>query len=202
MYFYKEGYKNVDKTYILLGDSILKNNAYVDDGNNIEDLIIERNKNILCYAKDDSKINNVFEQVNQISLDLNNSRTYIFLSIGGNNILFHYVDENNDINDKRILRELFKSYINVIKSIQNRLPKANLILLDIYYPYNIQYHKFHSIIKEWNHLIHEYAENPKNNIYSVIRISNQLTGDEDFSFGIEPSTIGGKKIVDLILNTY
>ena len=46
----------------------------------------------------------------------------------------------------------------------------------------------------------EIANNSENNIYSVIRISDRLTQNEDFSFGIEPSSSGGRKIVDLILS--
>ena len=91
---------------------------------------------------------------------------------------------------------------NLIKSIQNRLPKAKIILIDIYYPNNLTYRQYHNIIKEWNTMIYDYSEKPKNNIYSVIRISSHLTQSEDFSFGIEPSSNGGKKIADLILGTY
>jgi hypothetical protein len=95
---------------------------------------------------------------------------------------------------------MFGAYKNLVKSIQNRLPEAKIILLDIYYPDNLTYKQFHSVIKEWNSMIYDFADNPKNNIYAVIRISNYLTQNEDFSFGIEPSSSGGKKIVDLILD--
>ena len=49
-------------------------------------------------------------------------------------------------------------------------------------------------------MIYDFSNNSKNNIYNVIKISNYLTKDEDFSFGIEPSSSGGKKIVDLMLS--
>lgn len=42
----------------------------------------------------------------------------------------------------------------------------------------------------------------KNKIYGVIRISSSLTQNEDFSFGIEPSSSGGNKIAELILGRY
>ena len=51
-------------------------------------------------------------------------------------------------------------------------------------------------------MIYDFAENPKNKIYGVIRISSHLTQNEDFSFGIEPSSSGGQKIADLILGSY
>lgn len=196
---YKESFTN-NKTYILMGDSILKNNAYVADGKNIESVIIEKNYNVKSFAEDHSKISDVFVQVNRLSFDLNNTNTYIFLSAGGNDILSHYVDQNNDSSDTSILKPMFNSYKNLIKSIQTRLPKAKIILLDIYYPDNLTYKQFHSIIKEWNQMIYEFAEKRTNNIYNVIKISNHLTKKEDFSFGIEPSSTGGNKIAELILS--
>jgi hypothetical protein len=202
---YRNTYKieeafNTNRTYILMGDSILKNNAYVSDGKSVESLITARNNKILCLAEDHSKISDIFIQVNNLPIELNNPNTYIFLSAGGNNILSHYVDNNEDTTNTSILKPMFGTYKNLIKSIQTRLPKAKIILLDIYYPNNLQYKQFYSIIKEWNNMIYNFADNPKNKIYSVIRISNYLTQNQDFSFGIEPSSSGGKKIADLILS--
>jgi len=199
-----EGFTNIqnEKTYVLLGDSILKNDAYVSNGKSIEKLIAERNKNIKCFAQDHSKIVDIYSQINSIPIELDSPNTLIFLSAGGNDILTHYVDQNQDITDTSILKPMFSSYKNVIKTIQARLPNAKIFLLDIYYPDNLQYKQFHYIIKEWNIMIYDYAENPKNKIYGVIRISSHLTQNEDFSFGIEPSSSGGNKIADLILGIY
>ena len=197
-----EGFTNTqnEKTFILLGDSILKNDAYVSNGKSIENLIAERNKNIHCFAEDQSKIVDIYNQINQIPIELNSSNTLIFLSAGGNDILTHYLEEKQEIINTSVLKPMFSSYKNIIKTIQNKLPNAKLFLLDIYYPDNLQYKQFHSIIKEWNSMIYDFAEKPKNNIYGVIRISSHLTQNEDFSFGIEPSLSGGKKIADLIVN--
>ena len=191
-----------EKTYILLGDSILKNDAYVSNGKSVENLVSEKKKNIQCFAEDHSKIVDIYNQINKIPVELNSSDTIIFLSAGGNDILSHYVDQNQDITNTSILISMFDAYKDVIKSIATRLPNAKIIILDIYYPDNLRYKQFHSIIKEWNSMIYDFAENPKNNIYGVIRISSHLTQNEDFLFGIEPSTSGGKKIADLILGTY
>ena len=200
----KEGFTNTrrEKTYILLGDSILKNDAYVSDGKSVENLIAERNKNIYCFAEDHSQIVDVYSQIDKIPVEFNSSNTLIFLSAGGNDILTHYVDQNEDITNTSVLKPMFSSYKNIIKTIQTKLPNAKVFLLDIYYPDNLQYKRFHSIIKEWNSMIYDFAENPKNKIYGVIRISSSLTQNEDFSFGIEPSSSGGNKIADLILKTY
>ena len=48
-------------------------------------------------------------------------------------------------------------------------------------------------------MIYDYAT--KNN-FSVLKISNILTESEDFSFGIEPSSNGSKKLVDAIMGSY
>jgi hypothetical protein len=196
----KEGFKSNNKNIILMGDSILKNNAYVNNGMSIEFLIEERNNQVLSLAEDHATIADIFAQINKLPIELNKPNTFIFLSGGGNNILSHYVDQNQDITDTSILKPMFGAYKNLIKSIQTRLPEAKLILLDIYYPDNLRYKQFHSIIKEWNNMIYDFAEKRKNNIYAVIMISNHLTQNEDFSFGIEPSSSGGNKIADLILN--
>jgi len=72
-------------------------------------------------------------------------------------------------------------------------------LLDIYYPNNLKYKQYHSIINTWNTMIYSYANEPKHNIIGVLKVSGILTHDEDFSFGIEPSLKGGQKIVESIL---
>lgn len=192
--------KSKSKVIILLGDSILKNNHYVSDGNSIEDILSEKsNKKIFNYATDHSKIVDIYSQLSQIPLDLNTSNTSIFLSAGGNDILTYYVDQENDITNTSFLSTLFESYIKLIKSIQMRLPKANLFLIDIYYPNNDTYSKYNSIISEWNEMIYKYANDSNNNITGIVRISSFITKNEDFSFGIEPSSQGGTKIANNIL---
>ena len=197
-----ESFSSNSKTYILLGDSILKNNAYVANGKSVETIIIEQNKNIHCFAKDNSKIVDVYGQINQIPSEFNSPNTIIFLSAGGNDILSHYVYQNQDITNTSSLNPMFSAYKHIIKSIQKKIPNAKIVLLDIYYPDNLTYKQYHSIIKEWNERIYEFANNYSNNIYEVIKISGALTKNQDFSFGIEPSDSGGQKIADLILGIH
>ena len=45
-----------------------------------------------------------------------------------------------------------------------------------------------------------YGKSADKNNYKVLKISNNLTETTDFTMGIEPSSTGGAKIVDLILN--
>lgn len=198
----KEGFTSNTKSFILLGDSILKNDAYVSNGKSVANLVAERNQNIYCFAEDDSKIVDIYSQIDKIPHEFDSPNTLIFLSAGGNDILSHYVDQNQDIKNTSVLNPMFSAYKNLIKSIQKRMPQSKIILFDIYYPDNLTYKQYHFIIKEWNNMIYDFAENPKNKIYGVIRISSYLTQNEDFSFGIEPSSSGGQKIADLILGSY
>jgi lysophospholipase L1-like esterase len=139
----------------------------------------------------------IYSQVDKISSDLNNGSTMIFLSAGGNDILSFYVDQEQDSTNDTALNPMFSAYKKLVESIQTKMDKAKIFLLDIYYPDNIKYKQFHPIISEWNKKIYEYAN--KNN-YKVLKISNNLTETTDFTMGIEPSSTGGVKIVDLILN--
>jgi lysophospholipase L1-like esterase len=198
----KEAFTSSTKSFILLGDSILKNDAYVSNGKSVANLVAERNQNIYCFAEDDSKIIDVYSQIDKIPHEFDSPNTLIFLSAGGNDILSHYLDQNQEIKNTSVLNPMFSVYKNLIKSIQKRMPQSKIILFDIYYPDNLTYKQYHFIIKEWNNMIYDFAENPKNKIYSVIRISSYLTQNEDFSFGIEPSSSGGQKIADLILSSY
>jgi hypothetical protein len=197
---YTESFNSNKQSFILLGDSILKNDAYVSDGKSVDDMIMERtNGKTTSLAIDHSKIVDVYDQISKIPFDDNNNFTTIFLSAGGNDILSHYVDQENDATDTSILGTIFASYKKLIKTIKNKLPNANIVLLDIYYPDNMKYKQYHPIISEWNKLIYDYAN--KNN-YNVLKTSNILTKSEDFSFGIEPSTNGSKKLVDTIMSSY
>jgi hypothetical protein len=80
------------------------------------------------------------------------------------------------------------------------MSNAKIILLDIYYPNDSKYKKYHNLINEWNEMLYEYAANPKNNIDGVLRISSIIRKPEDFSQEIEPSDSGGEKIVNAILS--
>jgi hypothetical protein len=156
----------------------------------------------MCLARDHSKIVDVYSQIEKVPNDLNNNFTTVFLSAGGNDILTHYVDQENDATDTTVLNPMFNSYQKLVQSVKNKLPNSNLVLLDIYYPDNLKYKQYHAVISEWNNKVYSYAKEPKNNIRSVLKVSNILTKPEDFSFGIEPSSNGSNKLVETILTTY
>ena len=172
--------------------------APVSNGKGIDELLEERNNGkIYSLAENHSKIVDIYSQIDKIPSDLNNDSTVIFLSAGGNDILSFYVDQQEDITNDTALNPMFSAYKKLIESIQTKMDKAKIVFLDIYYQDNIKYKQFHPIISEWNKKIYEYAD--KNN-YKVLKISNNLTETTDFTMGIEPSSTGGAKIVDLILN--
>ena len=191
-----------NRTFVLLGDSILKNNAYASDGKGIDDLLLERNKETYSYAVDNSNIVDVYNQLNEISIDLNKPSTTIFLSAGGNDILNHYKENGGDINDTSVLSTIFAAYKKMIKAIRAKMNQCNLVLLDIYYPDNTKYTQYQPISREWNKLIDDYEKQPSNNINTVLRVSGMLTQNDDFTLSIEPSSSGGLKIANSILNTY
>ena len=95
------------------------------------------------------------------------------------------------------LHSIFGSYKNLIKTIKVKMSNAKLVLLDIYYPSNTKFMPYKNIIKKWNNEIHEYGFD--NNI-QVMKVSQLLTKSEDFTLDIEPSEIGGSKIVNFISN--
>jgi len=198
-YVLRESFGNneVDKKYILLGDSILKNNSYVKNGKGIDDILIEKtNGNSDCYAKDESTIVDVYSQLDSIPSELNKKSTTIFLSVGGNDILNNYADKEVSIKDTKILGPIFNAYKTLIKSIQTKMNESKLVLLDIYYPTNIKLAQYKPILEEWNKLIADFAST--NNI-EVINISNILIESTDFTLNVEPSETGGEKIANSIL---
>lgn len=200
---FSESFNSSTQNFILLGDSVFKNDTYVSDGKSVDSLLKERTGDkTLCLAVDNSKIVDIYGQIDKIPEDLNNNSTTIFLSVAGNDILNYYLERKNDIKDSGFLEPMFKAYKKLIESIRTKFLNANIVILDIYYPNNMTYKQYHPIIDRWNKMIYEYAREPKNNISSVLKISNILTHNEDFSFGIEPSAIGSKKLVETILTSY
>lgn len=196
-YILKEPFVNNDKTYILLGDSIIKNNSYVKNGKAVEDILNEKtNGNIRCYAKDDSTIVDVYNQLDSIPKNMNKQTTSIFLSVGGNNILQNYADKDISVKDIRILDPIFNAYKILVKSIQTKMNDSKLVLLDIYYPTNIKFSQYKPVLEEWNKLISDFAST--NNL-PLIKISNILIEATDFTLNIEPSESGGEKIANNIL---
>ena len=193
----------ISRAIVLLGDSILKNNSYVPDGKAVDNILEERSlkndKNIELYslAENNSKIVDVYSQINKIPLDINNKSTTIFLSSGGNDILSFYVDQQGDPTDTEFLNTMLADYKKLIKSIQTRMDLCQIVLLDVYYPTSNQFVQYKPILEQWNSLIATYA---RENSFGLLQISQIVTSNDDFTLGIEPSEKGGEKIAQSILD--
>ena len=196
----REPFESNTTTIVLLGDSILKNNAYVENGNSVEDILIKKTEGrTRCLAKDQATIGSMKTQLDLVPPDLNNANTTVFLSVGGNDIIQTYVEELKTYeSDKDALIKVFADYTDLVKRIRKQMNKAKLVLVDIYYPTSDKYKDYHPLIKDWNALLHQYAANKQNNIDGVLKISEVVTKSDDFTFDYEPSDKVGVKIADQI----
>lgn len=181
---------NSKKTIILMGDSMLANNSFVKKGFAIDDYLTNKlsSSQIFMLAQNGSTITSVYNQLNKIPLDLNNSNTYLFLSVGGNNIL------SNQWTIETI-NNLFENYKILVDSILTRFPYANIYLLSLYYPHNNEFKQYYSLIDLWNTKLTTIV--PHNHI---IFTNNIIQNKTDLVYHIEPSAIGGKKISNAILS--
>jgi lysophospholipase L1-like esterase len=186
----KEYFTLNKKTIILLGDSVFNNNSYVEKGKAVNELLqknTDENTSIICLAINDSTINNVYQQLENVNIDLNDKLITVFLSVGGNDIM--KIQEEN-------LDDTFEKYKTLIGAITTKLPNIKLILLNVYYPANTS--KYNSLIDKWNTNIDlEYESNNKH-IY-ILDLASLLKDPSDFVFDIEPSITGGEKIANKIL---
>lgn len=182
---------------VLIGDSILNNSAYVSADQSVPDILSKKmNENIIYnFAKDGSTINDCYAQLEKISLQLDNSKTSIFLSCGGNNIL-----NSRDKIDNKAIANLFAKYKDLIASIKTRVPNASLYVLNLYYPTDGHYVSYRKAIEQWNGLLQGNTSSSDQK-YNLIDLSSLLVLEEDFVYGIEPSFKGGQKIVDAISNS-
>ena len=187
----KEYFTLNKKTIILLGDSVFNNNSYVEKGKAVNELLqknADENTTIICLARNDSTINNVYQQLENVNIDLNDKLITVFLSVGGNDIM--------NLQQKN-LDDTIEKYNNLIDAITTKLPNVKLVLLNIYYPSNKV--NYNSLIDKWNTKIDlEYESNNKN-IY-ILDIASLLKEPSDFVFNIEPSSTGGEKIANKILS--
>ena len=187
----QEPFNNDDKYIILLGDSIFKNNAYVPENDSIDYLLTQKGDHY-NYAQDGAIITDCYYQLEKIPNSLNNKNTTVYISVGGNDIINHYIinNKNNDILDK-----LLDTYKKLIKTIKTKMDMAKIVIADIYYPTNSYYKEYYTTIRSWNNKLYELGE--QDNI-EIMKVSKLLKEDDDFTHIIEPSYEGGHKIVDYI----
>ena len=187
----KEGLTN-NNTVILMGDSVLNNSNYVSSGKSVVDILKTKTNNILNVAKDGGTINDLYSQLDKIPIDLNEAETYVFISVGGNDIL-----------NKRSTAEittLFNSYIEFLKAFRTKLGSTKLNIMNLYLPANPRYQSYKKQIDLWNDLINK-SSNEVGEMYNVIDLNSVLKSPNDFVYDIEPSELGSEKIANLIYLT-
>ena len=187
----KEGLSSINKkNIILLGDSILNNSNYVNPGESVSDLIKSKGGiNIMNVAIDKSKIKDINKQLIRIPSNYNNSNTYIFISVGGNDILNFPSQNDEQIN------ELFKEYLKNIKAIKNKFPKSKIVALNIYHPPSSYYKMYYNSIDLWNKLLKQNTFEG----YNVLNIDEIIKSNNDLVNEIEPSKQGSIKIANAIV---
>ena len=173
---------------ILLGDSILKNNSYVLKGQSVQELLATKtDAQIYCFAVNDSTITDANNQVNNLPQHLNEPSTIIVLSVGGNDILRSGGGGS--------LSSIFRQYMNLIELLKTRMDKVKIVMINLYYPTDEKYKTYYSDIGKWNELVGAYATD---NALKVLDVSTILTNEDDFTYEIEPSYIGGEKLANAI----
>jgi lysophospholipase L1-like esterase len=190
----KEGLTNND-TIILMGDSVLNNSNYVPAGKSVYDSLKTKLSKVINLAKDGAIINDLYEQLDKIPLDLNNTNTYIFISAGGNDIL----NKRTELSATDI-RRLFDSYMEFLKALRTKLGSAKINILNLYLPVNPRYQAYKASIDQWNQLI-QTSSNKVGEMYNVVDLHGLLTSPDDFVYDIEPSESASDKIAYLIYLT-
>ena len=185
---------NID--VILIGDSILENSNYVNHNNTVGANIKNTHEKTLVLAKDNSVVNDIKSQLKNIPKKLDNKNTYVFLSVGGNDLLEIYKYQNKHINDFSHINNVFSKYKKLVHFIKKKY-KFNLVLLNVYYPKEVLYIKFHKIIKTWNKKLLGFS---KKNKFKFLDISKILYKKIHFTNGIEPSDEGSKLLANGIGN--
>jgi len=187
----KEGLTN-NNNIILMGDSVLNNSNYVPQGKSVYDNLKTKLNNVLNVAKDGATINDLYLQLDEIHIELNNSETVIFISAGGNNILNK--QSNTDIN------QLFNSYMDFLNALRVKLSNVKINIMNLYLPANPRFQSYKKIIDQWNNLINKNSSKV-GEMYNVVDINSLLTNSSDFVYDIEPSESGSEKIANIIYLT-
>jgi len=188
-----ENFSSKNKTVILIGDSILQNKMYADPS--VEDYLSEKipEEQLFCFAEDNSTISITRNQINQIPDNLNNSYTYIFVSVGGNDILNNIVYKT--YTSKDVLFDIMTEYENLIDYLHEKMNNCHIILLNLYYPTTSFFKKYYNYIDTWNFFIKKYSNKHNFKLLDLTKIINE---PKDITHFIEPSVLGGKKITNKI----
>ena len=189
----QEGMEEYNKI-VLLGDSIFKNNSYVGEKHSIE-YLLERKIDSRVLAEDNSVIKDIIPQYSKMSNKDNEPNTYLFVSIGGNDLLNAYHYSNTDVDDLRKLDRIWNEYEEMVFQLKSKTD-CTLVLTDLYYIKDKDYLKYHKLIKKWNERLYEFCNS---NDILIYKISNYVKEKKHFVNSIEPSKIGSRIIVENII---
>jgi lysophospholipase L1-like esterase len=178
-----------------MGDSVLNNSNYVSFGKSVVDILKTKTSNILNVSKDGGTINDLYSQLDKIPIDLNSEETYIFISVGGNDIL----NKRSNLTSAEVTT-LFNTYMEFLKAFRTKLGSTKLNIMNLYLPANPRYQSYKQIIDFWNNLINKYS-NGVGEMYNVIDLNSVLKSPNDFVYDIEPSELASEKIANLIYLT-
>jgi lysophospholipase L1-like esterase len=175
---------------ILIGDSMLENSNYVKKSvaYNIEKL---HGSAPTILATDGATISHLPLQLINLETS-NNPNTYIFTSIGGNDILENSTSTKPP--STTTMNNIFNRYKAAIKDMKKKFNKSKIVLLNIYYPPEKAY--LHNVVTLWNKKQAKFAKDIKCQILDV----TSLNQAKDFTDKIEPSSVGSKKIAKKIIN--
>lgn len=191
LYQHREGIQNKVTHIVLLGDSIFQNNNYVPKSKSVEYLLKEKlSIPSLVLAHDNAIIYDIPKQYNSMPLNLNAKTTNLYISIGGNDLLNLY--EHNNTNNSKLFNMVWEIYKKTILMLIDST-QCNIILTDIYFITDPNYSKYIPMIKKWNSNLYQFADQHKLNVFKISKI---LTQPKDFTNSIEPSVIGGNKMVN------
>lgn len=190
-----ESLSNNNNNIVLMGDSIFKNDTYVNRGDSVGDLLQNKHGNVLVVAEDNSTINDLEYQFSKIPNNMDNSNTKIIVSVGGNDLLHKYAMA--DVSKTRHVDTIFNKYTSNINNLRNSC-KCGFVLCNIYYPRSENYVRYYDIIELWNNKLDNYA---KSNDLQVIDIDDKVDKAHYFTHDIEPSLSGGHIISNNILSS-
>jgi hypothetical protein len=180
---------------ILMGDSVLNNSAYVPAGKSVINYLKQKTNNVFTFAKDGASIQDCYDQLDKIPPDFNNTNTYLFISVGGNDILnIRGILSSGDIDG------LFRKYLDFINALKAKLGSVNINICNLYMPADPRYQNYKSSIDQWNQLIQK-SSNRVGAMYNVVDIFSLLKDPNDFIYGIEPSAEASVKIANIIFVT-
>lgn len=178
---------------ILMGDSIFANDPYVNRGDSVGDMLQNEHGNVLVVAQDNAIIDDLGYQFSKIPTKLNNDKTKIIVSVGGNDLLNQYM--MSDVSKTDHVNTIFNRYTSSLNNLRNN-SNCEFILSNIYYPRSQDYTRYYDVIEIWNDKLGKYA---KNNGLKILDIDDKVDKRHYFTHDIEPSASGSSVITNNIL---